>query len=311
MCLPLPFHSLSKLQHGDTREELIREYSNGTPTQQVIWFDNYPIAVTTATTPLAYIQPDHLGTPRTIIDAANNQPIWTWDLKGEAFGATAPNEDPDTNGIPYTFDLRFPGQRHDAISQLNYNYFRDYDPTTGRYAQSDPIGLGGGISTYGYVSARPLFLTDPDGLKARVCCKKLDYIGKLNIRHCYIEVETNGVSNTWGLFGNTAGPLSTYGAIYRNHSFDRGGDCGAWNESCDTDECVRMQVIKYNNPSVYSFAAGPNSNTFAGTIARACNLSNNGILGTYPGYNDQPAGRHIPIKDIIFIKPPFKNFSSP
>ncbi len=44
--------------------------------------------------------------------------------------------------------LRFPGQQHDPASAFNYNYFRDYDPSTGRYVQSDPIGLAGGINAH-------------------------------------------------------------------------------------------------------------------------------------------------------------------
>jgi hypothetical protein len=48
---------------------------------------------------------------------------------------------------------------------LYYNYFRSYDPTTGRYLQSDPLGLGSGqISTYGYVAGNPLTNYDPSGL---------------------------------------------------------------------------------------------------------------------------------------------------
>ena len=63
-----------------------------------------------------------------------------------------------------TTDLRFPGQLADSESGLHYNYFRDYDPSLGRYVESDPIGLAGGLNTYAYVGGNPLGWVDPFGL---------------------------------------------------------------------------------------------------------------------------------------------------
>ena len=102
----------------------------------------------------------HLNTPRLVADATGTT-VWRWDQQ-EPFGDSPANENPSGAG---TFDLplRLPGQYYDAESGLHYNYFRDYDPGLGSYKQSDPIGLGGGLNTYGYTFGDPLRITDTNG----------------------------------------------------------------------------------------------------------------------------------------------------
>lgn len=110
---------------------------------------------------LYFIHADHLNTPRLVANAAG-QTVWSWH-QGEPFGNSVPDENPSGLG---TFDLpiRFAGQRYDADTGLHYNYFRDYDPSIGRYGESDPVGLRAGLNTYAYVGNRALSVTDPTGL---------------------------------------------------------------------------------------------------------------------------------------------------
>ncbi|HCK81490.1 MAG TPA: hypothetical protein DIC59_08495, partial [Candidatus Competibacteraceae bacterium] len=103
-----------------------------------------------------FIQPDHLGTPQLATDA---QGQITWQARPEAFGRTT-----TAASASFTVNLRFPGQYYDAESGLHYNYMRDYDPQTGRYIQSDPIGLRGGVNAYAYVRGNPVIRYDFLGL---------------------------------------------------------------------------------------------------------------------------------------------------
>jgi RHS repeat-associated protein len=148
--------------------------------EEIVWFGNTPIARFTSSgttiTAVQTIHTDHLNSPRALANArtqggqAAGITVWSWDLLGanasgsNAFGSIAANEDVDLNGSTVKFDLRFPGQQYDSETNLNYNYFRDYESGTGRYVESDPIGLRGGISSFGYAGNFPFRLTDRKGL---------------------------------------------------------------------------------------------------------------------------------------------------
>ena len=172
--LRAPASGAAQLTVYDETGQWIGNYSaSGQPQQQAIWLDSYPIALinppSTSVPELAYLQPDHLGTPRVVIDPVRDVAIWEWSSKSEAFGNQAPSADPDGDGMAFELALRFPGQQATDASGMSYNYQREYDPTVGRYSQSDPIGLAGGVGTYGYVSGNPVSSIDPFGLKDCVC----------------------------------------------------------------------------------------------------------------------------------------------
>lgn len=103
-----------------------------------------------------YFHTDHLGTPQSVTDST--QQI-AWQAEYDPFGeATETVTNVEQN-------LRFPGQYRDRENGIHYNYFRTYDPTIGRYTQSDPIGLDGGLNTYGYTGSNPISMYDLFGLE--------------------------------------------------------------------------------------------------------------------------------------------------
>jgi len=104
---------------------------------------------------LFFVHNDHLGTPQAITDTDKNI---VWKANYKPFGEVAE--------VVAAIDMpaRFPGQYYDKETGYHYNYYRDYDPSLGRYIQSDPIGLNGGLNTYSYVGGNPLNRYDPLGL---------------------------------------------------------------------------------------------------------------------------------------------------
>ena len=144
---------------------LIGEYqSDGTPIREYVYHDNTPAALLdyrdNANSPEVYwYHTDHLGTPQVVTDQQGNI---VWQARYSPFGTA------EIQVSLIDQPLRFPGQYFDEESGLHYNYFRYYDPATGRYLRSDPIGLDGGVNTYAYVQGSPLGFSDPSGLD-RIC----------------------------------------------------------------------------------------------------------------------------------------------
>ncbi len=146
----------------DLAGHLIGEYAlDGAVKVEYAWLEDMPLAqLRNASGPLGgtavyWYQADHLNTPTSLTDEAKQV---VWDAVREPFGKT------ELAASSVTNNLRFPGQFEDAETGLHYNYFRDYDPGTGRYVESDPIGLDGGVNTFAYGLSSPERWADPSGL---------------------------------------------------------------------------------------------------------------------------------------------------
>jgi RHS repeat-associated protein len=112
----------------------------------------------------AYYHHNHLQTP---LQATNKEGRIVWAADYDAFGSATITTPAATVSVPTIESrLRPPGQYFDLETGLHYNWHRYYDSSVGRYVQSDPIGLGAGINTYGYVYGNPMLYYDPYGLWA-------------------------------------------------------------------------------------------------------------------------------------------------
>jgi RHS repeat-associated protein len=142
----------------DESGHLIGEYNtNGKPREETIYLGDMPIAVIKPAG-VYYVRSDYRNTPRQI-DDGQQVAVWSWDPRG--FGDSTPTQ--NLSGTTFVYKPRFPGQYYDGETLKNYNYFRTYDFSVGRYLESDPIGLGGGLNTYSYVGGNPILFSDPMG----------------------------------------------------------------------------------------------------------------------------------------------------
>jgi len=224
----------AKLYYYDARGERVRKAHTGFPNEtqktnydeagrvlgdydsgnniidQYLWLDDLPIGILSGATPtLAFIEPDHVGSPRVAIDATSNLAVWQWPLLSDPFGETQPQ---NLNSSSLTLNLRLPGQVFDTETGLYYNLNRYYDSGIGRYDQSDPIGLWGGISTYAYAKLQPISNSDPNGLlTVSMDCGK--HAGDLFEAGKKIEKKLQGCQMDCSAFEKSCVPCSMVQAI--------------------------------------------------------------------------------------------------
>lgn len=188
----------------------------------------------------------------------------------------------------FTYNLRFPGQYFDVETRLHYNYFRDYDPSTGRYIESDPIGIDSGLNSYGYAVQNPYDWIDPYGLYI---------IG---------EWESKPTLDVSG--GPRRNPNSCSGRVIADCYF-RGTDFGfgteyyfyaeakvSWSVKCkDTESCDQWVVKDLYYDTEDFTIKGPNAGLCAGVVTGTgikaapglCILTNAvDIYTKYGGYVD-------------------------
>ncbi|TBR36722.1 MULTISPECIES: RHS repeat-associated core domain-containing protein [Dyella] len=123
-------------------------------TTNYIYANSEPVALVRNGT-VYYLHNDHLGRPESV---SNGAAVVVWRAESYAFDRKVVLQ-----GLA-DLDIGLPGQVYDGETGHWNNGFRDYDSLEGRYLQSDPIGLSGGVSTYAYVRSNPIKNTDALGL---------------------------------------------------------------------------------------------------------------------------------------------------
>lgn len=131
--------------------------ATGVVLKEFIWLNGVLVGSTTGSgsgSVLYYVHPGHLGQPLRMT-SSSKWVVWDADLEpfGQASFVTAVIDQ----------DLRLPGQWDQFEASLHQNWWRDYDPSLGRYLEADPIGLSGGSNIFGYAAQNPTGRTDPRG----------------------------------------------------------------------------------------------------------------------------------------------------
>jgi RHS repeat-associated protein len=226
--------------------------------------------------------------------------VWQWAYS--AFGDeepttgakrfTGPATHPSTGRThleAVTFNLRYPGQVADGETGLSYNYFRSYDSRTGRYTQSDPIGMDGGLNTYAYANSAPTMYADPLGLLVEVCKRAVDIdwipggASRYLPGHSWFKTDTAEA----GMGANC--PVPGQGCsdrpLDRTYAKDHSGQSTKQNASCTpvpdvNEQCVNKAIAL--GQYLGRWTPVNQCQSFVQTVIERC--STNGMNRPYIGY---------------------------
>jgi RHS repeat-associated protein len=198
---------------------------DGVIMNEYVYVDNEPLAMIfkpgQRKEATYYYLNDHLTSPAMMTNSSGDL---AWHGDREPFGDTTLTLESVTN------NFRFPGQYYDEETGLHYNWHRYYDPTTGRYLRTDPLGLGGGdINIYLYVQNNPVNLIDPWGLEVSICSQPA--FGFLPVDHHWIKTDSieAGMGGARGNApGNQSGDWPGDPVIVTDHtgrSEEKGSSC--------------------------------------------------------------------------------------
>jgi RHS repeat-associated protein len=271
----------------DEAGHLVGEYDNaGSLIQETVWLNDTPVATlrpNAGGVSHFYVHTDHLNAPRRVSRPSDNVVVWRWD--SDPFGTTAAGEDPDGDSNLFSYNLRFPGQYLDAETGLHYNYLRDgYDAETGRYMQSDPIGLDGGLNTYAYVMSNPLLYSDPLGLHVNVC-----FYADAAAGFGHVGFGVDKEPGTQGFYP-TGNPFGSPGKVKPDAQKEK--QCKVIESPPEKDQCMlKCRTRRIENPGQYRLT-GRQCTSYVRECLKECGLP----YGTYSGPRPNPFYRSLPGK---------------
>jgi RHS repeat-associated protein len=216
--------ALSFFQY-DQGGRLLEETDNqGSIKADYIYFGNRPVAEYNAGQ-LYFLHDDRLGTPQ-VATETTQATVWVGNY--EPFGALSPSSQTALLGL----DLRLPGQENDMETGLYHNGFRDYLPNLGRYLESDPIGLGGGMNPFLYANGNPEIYIDTAGLDTYIVNRQLARIGSSDTS------QWNPISHTFVVTTNQDGSV--------DHTYSWGNDANlsGWNMDQKLDIMTAQEALK-------------------------------------------------------------------